>query len=90
MLTKQRQLTMIRNFTHPPLTPPKKTSLSTKNPRSSNFSSPPPRNQSPPRNLPHSPPPTFNSSLPSHISDEFRILKISVSSSWREIKHSLS
>ena len=73
-------------------------SSSSPNPSSSpNFSLPPHRNQSSqrkspsrnyssPRNSPHSPPPAHNPSSYSYLSDEFRILKISVSSSWREIK----
>ena len=48
----------------------------------SNSSSPLPRNQSSPRNSPHSPP---HYCSPSHLRDEFRILNISVSSSWRDI-----
>ena len=62
------------NHYHNPLTPPKE------NPSSPNSSSPPPKNYSSPRNSPHSPPP-FSSTC--HLSDEFIILKISVSSSWR-------
>ena len=46
-----------------------------------------PQRKSPPSqgNSPYSPPPAYNYSS-HHLSDEFRILKISVSSSWREIK----
>ena len=68
-------------------------SSSSPNPSPSpNFSSSSHKNQSSqrkstptPRNSPHSPPLAYNPSS-HYLSDEFRILKISVSSSWREIK----
>ena len=87
-----------KSYIPPPITPPKENtsppnSSSSPNPSPPpNFSSPPHRNQSSqrksppsPGNSPHSPPPAYNYSS-HHLSDEFRILKISVSSSWREIK----
>ena len=73
-----------KKYVPPPLTPPKESSSPPNNQSSQRKS--PPRNHSSPRNSPHSPPPAYNPSSHSYLSDEFRILKISVSSSWREIK----
>ena len=78
-----------RNNFNPPHTPTEKKSPYKAYPFP-NFSSPPPRTQSPPWNSLPLIPPAYTSSPPSHLSDEFRILKISVSSSWREIKTAYS
>ena len=68
-----------KKYAPPPLTPPKESS-SPPNNQSSQRKSPPT-----PRNSHHSPPPAFNPSS-HYLNDEFIILKISISSSWREIK----
>ena len=87
-----------KEYIPPPITPPKENTSSPNSSSSPNpplspiFSSPPHKNQSsqsksPPttKKSPHSPPPVYNPS-PHYLSDNFRILKISVSSSWIEIK----